>query len=872
MTIGNRRWTVLIAISFLLPALLLLLSSGPADAEDVEFLLYLDTDLNLETTTPTQVQVPTKTITSGGEAEYTLSYPLVADLKITGAPDGSARILTLHLEGLTIAADDWTIGVELYVDPAAGASLKIAGTEVGVGDFENDDIPVPLSSSTQTLKKGSVLRLKITFEGTSPTPFPPPSILFYYNLGGSHSSLSMIGEPIADDDVKVELQKANGQPIEEVIPYGPEEARTINFVTSARSAFGGYDINTINILMVSSQGSTLLNVTGSPGEDDGEEWANFTHEYILPEGTPSDTYTILVTAESYTGYTVAVESSLEVRPGLFLTMDDPDREADAGDAITFEVDVLNGGDANDRIDFSAVSQRGWSVDVPDTIELEGGASDTVEFRVYVPLRAQLSDEDTITFSADSRNADRTYNIEGTITVTAAASYGIEAIGDTTRPLIAGTTGTFQVRVINIVNATKTFEMSSENLPTSWTVSYSSKEGELQGSLYVFEINASGEEVVDIIVKTSSSGPFGAHQFGSYVRARGESEKKWTYFTVKSVDDSRDVVESPSGELRKTAGRVGTGYPVKYSKVYFTLEFYNPTLSDLDLEIGVAGPDDWSVGSDYDDIDLTPGGSSLWNLSVTPADGASWQLGNPYRVEVEVDAGPEGQFSEDFEVVLPDVSDVKTDREWSSTSTVEGRTLPLNITFRNQGNRDESVSITLETPPELIVNLTPMNGNLKPGESFTARGEVRVGDVQEAGTVSFTVKFATSKGTTNVDYSLFVEKRSNGSSTNYVPIIIAIIVIVVLAIAGYLGYSKFFAGKPPKKDEGKEAGSKKPQPKASPAPQTTERRAPEFRPGPKEDTELIQKADDALASILGEKPKKEEEEFERVEVLEATIVE
>jgi len=858
-------------ISFILPSLLLLLTSGPAEAEDVEFLLYLESG-NLKTTIPetTITDERTNTISNGGEREYTFEYPLVSDLKITGTPDGSARILTLHLGDLTIIADDYTIGVEIYVDPAAGASLKIAGTEVGVGDFENDDIPVPLSSSTQTLKKGSVLRMIISFEGTSQTPFPP-SILYSINLGGSHSTLSLVSEPIADDDVTVELQNSNGQPLEEVIPYGPEEARTINFVTAARSAFGAYDINEINILMISSQGSTLLNVTGSPAEDAGEEWANFTHNFILPEGTPSDTYDIYVTAVSYTGYTVTVTSSLDVRPGLFLTLADPDKEADSGDAITFEVDVLNGGDANDRIDFSATSQMGWSVDVPDTIELDGGTSDTVEFRVYVPLRAQLSDEDTITFSADSRNADRTYEITGTITVIAAASYGIEAIGDTTKPLIAGTTGMFEVRVLNLVNLTKTFEISSENLPTSWSVSYSSEDGEMQGSLYVFEVNASGEEVVEIIVTTSSSGPFGAHQFGSYVRARGESEKKWTYFTVKAVDDSRDVVELPSGETRMTSARVGTTYPVKYSKVYFTLEFYNPALSDLPIEVSVDSPDGWGITSDYDEIELSPGESSLWNLSVTPSDGASWQLGNAYPLSVDVDASSEGQFSKDLEVVLPQISDVRTEREWSSISTVEGRTIPLNVTFKNQGNRDESVSITLETPQQLIVNLTPMSGSIKPGESFTARGEIKVENVQEAGTFSFKVTFTTSKGTTNLEYSLFVEKASSSSGRNYVPIIIAVIIVVVLGIAAYLGYSKFIVGRTGKKEKKESEPSKA---KAKPFAPTTaqERKAPEVKTSSKEDVELIRKADDALASILGDQKPQDDEEFERVEVLEATIVE
>ncbi|MGA1873018.1 MAG: hypothetical protein ACMUHY_05040, partial [Thermoplasmatota archaeon] len=566
MTIGNRRMAAFFSVAFLLPVLFILLWSGPVQAEDVEILLYLHNDNTMDTIPSTASELG-ETVANQGSLEYVLSYPLTRDITITGEPDGSARLLTLHLEGLLLLTDDYTVEVELFVDPAAGSSLKIAGAQAGPGDIEGGDIELPLSSSTQRMGKGSMLRMTLTYTTTSLYP-----MTFNYAVSGGQTTLSMIGEPMGDDDVTLLLQNANGQPLEEVIPYGPDEARRIVFVTAARSAFGAYDIETINILMVSSQGSTLLNVTGEPEENDGEEWANFTHDdFVLPRGTPTDTYLIYVTAESNTGYAVTLESSLEVRPGLFLTMEEDEKEAEAGDAVTFEIEVLNGGDANDRIEFSALSSSGWSVDVPDTIELDGGESATVEFRVYVPLRAQMSDEDTITFNADSRNADRTYSQEGKIIVTSAASYGIEPIGETTKPLIAGTTGGFQVRIINIVNVTKTFEMSSEDLPTTWSVSYSSSEGELQGSLYVFEINASGEEVVDIFVATSSSGPFGSAQFGTYVRARGESEKKWTYFTVKSVDDSREVVTSDSGDLRETSQRVGTGFPVRYSKVYFTLE-------------------------------------------------------------------------------------------------------------------------------------------------------------------------------------------------------------------------------------------------------------------------------------------------------------
>jgi uncharacterized membrane protein len=625
--------------------------------------------------------------------------------------------------------------------------------------------------------------------------------------------------------------------------------------------------------MVSSQGSTILNVsTDDPQPDGGEEWAYFNHTYPLPEGTPTDTYTVIVTAESRTGYIEKTEGTIEVRPGLFLTMEDNEKEADAGDVVTFEMDVLNGGDANDRITFSARSQRGWSVDVPEAMEIEGGEEETIEFKVYVPIRAQISDIDEIEFGAESRNAEKTYSLTGSVTVKAAATYGLEPIGDTMKPLMSGTTTMFQVRVINLQNLTKTFEISTEDLPGSWSVAYSSESGELQGSLYIFEINGSGEEVVNIIVTTSSSGPYGSTQIGTYVRARGEAEKKYTYFTLKVVDDSRNIVEIPDDDTRKSSSRVGTTYPVVYTKAYFSFSLYNPTLGDLDIEISVDEPDGWNYDLDYDEISLAPGSGSLWNLSVTPKSGESWNLGNAYRIGVSMDAGSEGEFSKTLEVILPEVSDIRANREWSSVSTVEGRTIPLNITFSNRGNMDEMVSIEILTPPELIANITPESRSISPGDEFTARGQVEVGSVSSADTITMTLKYTTSKGETSIDYSLFVEKADDSSELDIVPFLIAAIVLVVLGVAGFVLYNKYMAGK---KDEKKDETPKKAGPggkvTVSSSPEKA-KTAPDLRSMPKSDSKVIKEADEALASILGEEPAGEGSEPTKYEVVEATVVE
>ncbi len=877
--------TFLLTLVLLLPGLILLFSTEPVNGEDTDIILYLHTGAKILTTDATQRNNEIlDSMESGESLEYSLEYPFARSIFVTGASQGGAKVFTLHLEGVGVNANNPVLTVDIYMDPVSGSPLKIAGD-----DFSGDDLPtspltttavdfqIPLFSDGQQFNKGSSLRISMSLEADGKIQPVTPAITFLYTGTSGTSHISIMGEPIPDDGVDLEIQDTNGNPLEEVIPYGPATAREMNFITSASSAFGANDISLISILVVSSQGSTLLNISSDADEDypspvGGEDWTYFNYTFSLPEGTPTDTYTVLTTAESRTGYTVTYESSFEVKPGLFLSMQEDEKEADAGDVITFEMDVLNGGDANDRVTFSAMSQLGWSVDVPEAIEIEGGEEETIEFKVYVPLRAQISNVDEIDLRAESRNAEKTYSITGTITVNAAASYGIEPIGDTVQAMKSGDIRTFQVRVINLLNITKTFEMSTENLPAAWGVTYSSEEGELQGSLFIFEVNGSGEEIVDIIISTSSDGPYGSYQIGSYVRARGESEKKWSYFTLKVVDDSKSVVEIDDDELRKTAGRIGTSYPVKYTKVYYSLELYNPSLDDLDFEMTVEELDGWTIAYDYDEIELGPGAGSLWNISITPEDGSSWKQGAPYIIDVTIDTSTEGEFTKKLEIVLPEVSDVRTEKEWSTVNAVEGSKVPLNITFQNKGNRDETVTITIEAPPELKINLSPMSKEIAPGEKFVARGEVEVLSLEDVNTVSFTIKYSTSKGTTSVDYSMFLEKGSSPDSTSFIPYLIAAAVLVVLAVAGFVGYNMFI-GKEKKTEEPKPA-KPKPGPNVSvtSAPRP-EKKTVEFKSvSSSKDSQVIKEADDILASMLGNEAAKDEPEFEKVEVVEATVVE
>lgn len=853
MKFTKYRTTVVIMIFLLIGFSFLIIKSSPVNAQvEDEVRLYLGTPQRLSTSPPPALDIPNLGIqlTNGETAEYTLEYPLAFDLPMEGSMDSGSMVILLHLENYINFDSSPQLNVELYEDPLSGSSLLIAGTELDEQDLAEDEINVPFQSSQgYEARKGSEIRLVLTYSssgGLGGMSFA------YSSTSGQGSYIEFRTEVFSEDPIEVLALDNNGNPITEVIPYGPQEAREVDFSVSVKDVFGANDIDSIAMTMTSSVGSVLFNTsTDDPQPDGGEPITYFNYTFEIPEGTPTDTYTITATARSFTGVISEASMDLEIAPGLFLSLQESELEVDAGDIATFTLEVLNGGDGIDRVSFSATSNLGWNIDVPSDIEIGGGDMEEVTVRVYVPLRAQSDDVDTLTISAASRNADKDYEVEGTIEVMKAASYGLEPVGDISKSVLAGQSVDYEIRVINILDEAKEFEMSAEDIPSNWDVQYDSPGGAPQGSLYMFEINATGEELVSVSIDVSDSGPFGRNEISLYVRAKGETDRKYLYLTTNVVDDTRDVVELSSGTNRRTASRTGTGYPVTYSKVYFSLDLYNPSLRKENIEMTVDSPGGWDLEFDYDDIDLEPGEGSTWNLTVIPEAGASWQGGSPYLVQLEVDAGSMGEFSQRLEVVIPKVTVVKNQREWSDLDVTLGDTVLVNLTLQNRGNHPEEIDITLDLPSGLIMNYTQRSVSIASGGSKTIRGELSVNEVERFGTVGFKIMYESSKGTTTLDYSLKVSEKQEDDENDLL-IYVAIGAGVVIAVAGaFLIYMKFFSNRSDGPERTKKETPKRPPSKGVSVSAEPPRRASSTKAVPAVDPDVIKEADDILANILGE---------------------
>jgi len=847
-----------------------------ADQDRMRLYLHSRTD-TLDTIPPstTEIDIQNDVMSPGENWSFTLSYPLTRDLLLEGIRDGSSVHVLLHLQGSigTFIDDSYSLDVRLNYVTETGPLVQIAGGIFRGQEMLEDDLALELTSQGgETVPSGSWIELSMTLEGT-----PQIAVAFTFRIDstGGFSYLEFAASPVRVEDISVSVTDVHGRELDELLPNGPDEARTFNVSVAVSDAFGAYDISEVNILVMSDNELVILNQTGQPRENGGEKIAYTNFTYTLPEGTPEDVYNIIASVTSRTGQTSEATGELTVSSGLLVTVDDPDREADAGETVDISMDILNGGEGTDRVDFSYTSELGWAVEAPDPVEVEGGATVTVEFTVLVPIRASKGDRDALTLTADSRNSGRSYSRDATVLVVKEASFGLEAVSDTTKAVVSGGGVQFAARIVNLRNVSGTFEMGMDERPADWSVSYSGGNGTMQGSIFVITIAGGSEEVMDINILTGPSS-MGTYDMELFVRERGKTDKKYIYLHVRVVDPERSLATLLDTTDTKLSSRVGSNHPIRYSEVFFTLELYNPTLEENRVSIRVDRPTGWEVIYDYNELDLLPGESSLWNISIIPREGERYES-EPYEVRVDVNGGDMGSFEQKLKVQLKKIISLEMVPDRDRFDLKEGKEGKVNLTVRNRGNIDVDVDISVEVPANMVVTFEPASLSVGMGEDGTVRMTVKLLKVESEGETTFTVSYDTGDVTGSREITVIASRSTEKESVfNILWLIIGIIaaVVIIAFIVWFLvlrkGKGRNAGGGPTKErpagssgDTGKRQG---------PSPSTSAR--------PIVKDPLLSRADDIAASILAEeKGKREvaggvivEAEAPRTEVVEAEILE
>lgn len=785
---------------------------------------------------------PLETIAVGGSVSYDTPYPLTTELEISGELKGGANMIKLHLESPTITPG--TSGMEmtmelLEVDQSDG-ERTLASAEIEQSSMTSSDYEMAMIGSSEAAAKGSYLRLRITITKGSGLL---PTFQFLYSSGGEHSFVEMLADPIHADGVKVGVFR-DGQEVDEVMPNGPANARTVIFSAGVRDAFGAYDLESIEINLTNSAGDVILDVTtDDPQPSGGQEWAYFNHTYTVPENLPEGDYNLRATGRSWTGQEALGEMTLKVTSGLIFSLIDPSpRNVDAGDVTEFEASVINGGTSSDRVTFSGTSERGWAIQFPPESEIAGGEEIIVSFRVSVPIDAPVGTEDELTFKAGSRNSGKEYESTGSAIVAKAATFSLEVIGQNQAAVLKGTTASYGLKLRNIENSSNSYELSLEDPPRGVTSTFSGK-GVTQGAVY-WSVNVGPGEILDLAlnVTAGTGSDEGRHDLRAFARQRGETEKRYAYLTLTVVDDQKATISARGGTVSHTASRSGNTYPVAYRQLSFVLDLYNPTLASALVYVTSTGPEGWDVSGDFSSMELAPGENAAYNLSVTPARGEEHTPSAGKTVTVSME-GIGDDSSLDLEVKIPRVTDIKMTID--RIMPIEGKAgseAVDNITVMNHGNYNEDVSLSLETPEDIIGVITPTSLKLAPGDSGDVMVKISLPASEKDENYELTVK-ATAGGNTS---SLPLEIHSKGEKqkldTDLIMIISISVFIVLLAMVGAFAY--FRLGK-------KQSVQQKPQA----SPEVKERPSSgSTRPlSPPPDDESVRRADMLSRQALGEEP-------------------
>lgn len=834
--------------AFLLTSLILVAFPQTADAEETgPIRLYPHSAGSLDTIPPTsaeQLTIESFSFSSQEDKIYTLTYPLTRDVVVSGS---SGDIMILHLAGSqsVMITDDFELDVRLFGISPSGSDVQIAGGIFQGADMDAADLELSMTDpSGMEISKGSELEIRISLIGD----ITQASQIFSYRLitSSDNTYLELGLEPLREEDIEIDLTDENGIPLEEILSNGPASSRTFNIMISVGDAFGAYDVAEINILVLSETGNSIWNQTGEPDGDGGDEFAYLNLTHTINEGTPEGTYMVLATVRSLTGFEVVAESELSIASGLYVTILDPDRDADAGETVEFTMSILNGGEGTDRVTFEYSSEKGWNGEVPDPSEIDGGDTVEVTFRIFVPIKSSVGDTDEITLSAISRNADKTYSKVASIYVEKATYFGVSPVGETTSSVVSGGGAQFTVEIVNIRNVSNDFEVGIEDMPSGWSVSYGGANGTLQGSLYIVEIGGDDEATLNINIMTDS-GSEGVNDLKVFVRERGSSEKKYVYLRIRVVDPERNILTLIDTTDTKSSKRVGTTTPIRYSEVFFNLEIYNPTLSEVGIRINVFGPTDWTLEYDYGSVDLLPGEISYWNISITPMEGEPYS-DDPFTVTIELSGTGSGTISQKLYVNLPKVTSLEVSPDKNSPDVKVGGKAFINLTFRNTGNHPVDISVSSEQPVNLIVTMDPADLSIEPGDNGIVRLTIEVKEIEQDGIIEISVNYDFDGKSGSKVISVYAVKRSEGDD-GFDPflIIIGIIVALVVVVAGYYLFTRYQ----------KRGGSRSETVPQRPPPseikmesmKRTERRSSARPVRPPERSKAVKQADDLADEIL-----------------------
>jgi uncharacterized membrane protein len=277
-----------------------------------------------------------------------------------------------------------------------------------------------------------------------------------------------------------------------------------------------------------------------------------------------------------------------------------------------------------------------------------------------------------------------------------------------------------------------------------------------------------------------------------------------------------------------------------------MDVYNPTLKEATIAMDTSGPSGWTISGNYDSVDLLPGTSSVYDISITPAKGEDYTPRDGKMVKVTASGSGIEETSITLEVKIPLIVDIRLSRSGTGPVNGEaGKEALANITVKNYGNREESINFTMESTDELEMGVSPDEIALAPGAEGQVGITISLPDKESDANYVVTLKASAGGKTTTLSMDLFAKGAGKKTDMGTVLIIAIVVGIVIVGLVGAFIYMRMG------KKSSAEKGPSAPEPKAVPRPNPRPYIPP--RPvAPPPDTELMRRADEMSRDMLDTK--------------------
>ncbi|UCH87938.1 MAG: hypothetical protein JSV49_06615 [Thermoplasmata archaeon] len=733
--------------------------------------------------------------------EFNLNPSLYYDLRTIG----KSKVGTQEALWLDLTVDYTVLGgnsADMTVRIFDDTNLIAENTFTFEGSSTEDTFLIPFTGTKteHTFSAGSVI--KINFTGDVPAG---ASVRISYDSSNSpHGFLYLTCDQVGDMSLGPFHHDGTTGDFE---PNTPDN-RVIKFEGEIEDAFGGYDISQVYL--------NCPTLTEFPDDAEAtiqavDSTAEYYYNWSYPYGLAPAQYTVEATIVDnsdniyYDSTTFTISSY-----GVHIRIVEPEKSAEKGKSVVFDIEVTNTGGVYDTITLVASPALSWQTQFENNpIGLNANQTGDVTLTVSIPGTAEDNQHNSITITASSTNdGSKQMSGEAIATALAATGFTFELLSDAQQEIEDSETATYNFRLVNTGQQTETFIIAASYTTTSgWQVLLQGGtpmppgSGEKIRHQTTLQTNGQLNIVLSVSANSPSTNSLDVTLKVTPTNDTGKAQQKTTttkllvqggiLMTVASVDDQTSQVVDPAASTPS------------YKPLMYTVNVENTGMEvTVSFDITMpSGASKWTVEKPSS-ITLDQDDDQDVSFSVTPNSDAQATEGDGHTITLR--ATPEGGSSVDSvkTTVLAKVAQFyKFEAEVESEKTVSGsnQDAEYQITVTNRGNGADTISIILydnewdyewsSAPPSaeklgniLKVTLDP-NAFATIILTFTSPSDTRNGDKDEPLLVIQSEKFDTTQERTYKKFTLTttVEKSSGEAFRDAMGKLWILIVLVIAVI-------------------------------------------------------------------------------------------